>query len=340
MAPLAQGAASPGGSPVNVLNEISDINLGLERIKQNLNQLRMLQDRSLNETDSSSGTSRQVDDLSATTMADYRGLVQRVRELKSNRDAQTYKGQVDRVDRALKDTIQQYQQVEADFRRKMQGQMERQYRIVRPDADTNEVRAAVEDMSAGGQQVFQQAMMQSNRQGQARAVLNEVQNRHQELLKIEQQMTELAQLIQDLDTLIIQQEPMVQQIDEHVEKTHVDLKEANTELDTAVETVRATRKKKWICCGIVALIIVIIVVAIVAWYFTAGPGAKTTTTSSSNTNKRNLELASMNLENAARALSRKTIAGRYVVPAKGVKGVRAVAQTATLPVALGFDAQN
>lgn len=251
MAPLAQGAASPGGSPINVLNEISDINQGLERIKQNLNQLRMLQDRSLNETDSSSGTSRQVDDLSATTMADYRGLVQRVRELKSNRDAQQYKGQVDRVDRALKDTIQQYQQVEADFRRKMQGQMERQYRIVRPEADANEVRAAVEDMSAGGQQVFQQAMMQSNRQGQARAVLNEVQNRHQELLKIEQQMTELAQLIQDLDTLIIQQEPMVQQIDEHVEKTHVDLKEANTELDTAVETVRSTRKKKWICCGIV-----------------------------------------------------------------------------------------
>lgn len=252
MAPLAQTAASPGsGSPGNALNEISDINRGLERIKQNLNQLRMLQDRSLNETDSSSGTSRQVDDLSAATMSDYRGLVQRVRELKSNRDAQTYRGQVDRVDRALKETIQQYQQVEADFRRKMQGQMERQYRIVRPDADANEVRAAVEDMSAGGQQVFQQAMMQSNRQGQARAVLNEVQNRHQELLKIEQQMTELAQLIQDLDTLIIQQEPMVQQIDEHVEKTQEDLKEANVELDTAVETVRKTRKKKWICCGIV-----------------------------------------------------------------------------------------
>ncbi|KAF3762080.1 t-SNARE [Cryphonectria parasitica EP155] len=251
MAPLAQGAASPGGSPVNVLNEISDINKGLERIKQNLQQLRMLQDRSLNETDSSSGTSRQVDDLSATTMSDYRGLVQRVRELKSNRDAQTYKGQVDRVDRALKDTIQQYQQVEADFRRKMQGQMERQYRIVRPDADANEVRAAVEDMSAGGQQVFQQAMMQSNRQGQARAVLNEVQNRHQELLKIEQQMTELVQLIQDLDTLIIQQEPMVQQIDEHVEKTQEDLKEANVQLDVAVDTARKTRRKKWICCGIV-----------------------------------------------------------------------------------------
>ena len=94
--------------------------------------------------------------------------------------------------------------------------------------------------------------LRTNRSGQATAVLGAVRARHNELLKIEQQMTELAQLIQDLDTLIIQQEPMVQQIDEHVEKTHEDLKEANTELDTAVETRRATRKKKWICCGIVS----------------------------------------------------------------------------------------
>lgn len=248
MTPLTQAAAGTGAT--NPLDEIRDVGNGVNAIDQNLNQLRMLQDRALNETDSSSGTSRQLDQLTAETMANYRGLVQRLKELKGNKQAQSYRGQIDRLDRQLKERIQQYQQLEASHRQKMQGQMERQYRIVRPDADAGEVRAAVEDMSAGGQQVFQQAMMQSNRQGQARAVLNEVQNRHQELLKIEQQMTELTNMIIDLDTIIVQQEPMVQQIDEHVEKTQEDLKQANVELDTAVDTARSTRKKKWICCGI------------------------------------------------------------------------------------------
>lgn len=251
MAPLSQsGAAFGAGNPTNVLNEIRDIGNGVNGIEQNLQQLRMLQDRALNETDSNSGTSRQLDQLSADTMASYRELVQRVRELKSKPDARSYQGQVDRIDRQLKSAIQQFQEVEASHRQKMQGQMERQYRIVRPDADQNEVRAAVEDMSTGGQQVFQQAMMQSNRQGQARAVLNEVQNRHRELLKIEQQMTELAQLMQDLDTIIIQQEEPLMKIEHQAEDTVQQLEEANVHLDKANESARATRRKKWICLGI------------------------------------------------------------------------------------------
>lgn len=251
MAPLTQsGAAFGAANPTNVLNEIRDIGNGVNGIEQNLQQLRMLQDRALNETDSNSGTSRQLDQLSADTMASYRSLVQRVRELKSKPDARSYQGQVDRIDRQLKSAIQQFQEVEASHRQKMQGQMERQYRIVRPDADQAEVRAAVEDMSTGGQQVFQQAMMQSNRQGQARAVLNEVQNRHRELLKIEQQMTELAQLMQDLDTIIIQQEEPLMKIEHQAEDTVQQLEEANVHLDKANETARATRRKKWICLGI------------------------------------------------------------------------------------------
>lgn len=255
MAPLTQsGAAFGAANPTNVLNEIRDIGNGVNGIEQNLQQLRMLQDRALNETDSNSGTARQLDQLSADTMASYRSLVQRVRELKSKPDARSYQGQVDRIDRQLKSAIQQFQEVEASHRQKMQGQMERQYRIVRPDADQNEVRAAVEDMSAGGQQVFQQAMMQSNRQGQARAVLNEVQNRHRELLKIEQQMTELAQLMQDLDTIIVQQEEPLMKIEHQAEDTVQQLEEANVHLDKANETARATRRKKWICLGICGML--------------------------------------------------------------------------------------
>ncbi len=249
MAPLAQNAGSFGASDPNaVLNECRSIDQGVDQIERNLSQLRMLQDRSLNEAETSgSSTTRQLDSLSSETMAMYRQLTDRVRQVKSQRDAKLPKNspQVGRVDRRLKQAIQSFQQVESAFRKKTQDQMARQYRIVRPDAPESEVRAVVEDTSGGGQ-VFQQAMMQSDRRGQARAVLNAVQDRHAALQKIEQQMMELAELFQQVDQLIIQQDDMVAQIEVKGEEVVENLDKGNVEMAVAVQTAKKTRKKKWI----------------------------------------------------------------------------------------------
>ncbi|CAK7235084.1 hypothetical protein SCUCBS95973_009149 [Sporothrix curviconia] len=249
----SQNAGSfASGDPNAILNECRSIDKGIDQIDQNLNQLRMLQDRSLNEADTSaSSTSKQLDSLASETMALYRQLTERVRQVKSQREAQQAKNapQVGRVDRRLKQAIQSYQQVESSFRKKTQDQMARQYRIVRPEASESEVRAVVEDTAAGSQ-MFQQAMMQSDRRGQARAVLSAVQDRHAALQKIEQQMVELAQLFQDMDTLVVQQEAQVMQIEQKAEDAVVDIGKGNEEIAVAVTTAKRTRKKKWICLGI------------------------------------------------------------------------------------------
>src|SRR3569833_1152206 len=179
MSSLTQDAGSltSSGDPTALQNECRSIDQGIDQIEQNLNQLRMLQDRSLIEADTAgSSTARQLDGLSTETMGLYRELTERVRQVKSRRDAQQRRnaGQVGRVARRLKQAIQQIQQVASAFRKKTQDQMARQYRIVRPDAPESEVRAVVADPSASGQ-VFQQAMMQRDRRGQARAVLRAVQ---------------------------------------------------------------------------------------------------------------------------------------------------------------------
>jgi syntaxin 1B/2/3 len=257
MAPLAQHAGGFSQTDPNaILNECREIDQGIDEIEQNLNQLRMLQDRSLGEADTSAGsaTSRQLDSLSSATMGLYRSLTDRVRMVKSNAQSQQPKNlaQVGRVDRRLKQAIQEYQQVESTFRKKTQDQMARQYRIVRPDASEQEVRAAVEDTSQGAQ-VFQQALMQSDRRGQARAVLSAVQDRHAAIQKIEQQMIELAQLFQDMDTLVVQQEEQIVQIEQKGEEVVENLDKGNVELGGAVKSARAARKKKWICLGIVGM---------------------------------------------------------------------------------------
>ncbi|KAI0396493.1 t-SNARE [Xylariaceae sp. FL0594] len=268
MAPLTQNIDPfSDTNPNAALDEISEINRGIDEIQNNLQSLRMLQQRSLDDADSSatSSTNRDLERLNADTMAHYRRLTQRVRELKSNRSYQQRFGQqVRRVDSRLKDAIREYQQVESSFRKKTEEQMARQYRIVRPDATEEEVKAAVHDQTGG--QIFQQALEQSSRRGQAMSVRNAVRDRHAQLQQIERQMIELAQLFQDMDTLVMQQDAAVTDIENKADDVVMNLDKGNVEIGTAVNTARATRKKKWICLGI-CVAIIIIIVAIIAIYF-------------------------------------------------------------------------
>jgi hypothetical protein len=64
---------------------------------------------------------------------------------------------------------------------------------------------------------------------------------------------ELAQLFQDLETLVVQQEPAVTQIEQKGEEVTENVGKGNTELDGAVKKARAARRKKWICLGIVCM---------------------------------------------------------------------------------------
>ncbi|KAK7962732.1 syntaxin 1B/2/3 [Apiospora aurea] len=275
MSQLSQGAGSFGqGDPNAILNECRDINNGIDKIEQNLRQMAMLQQRSLSDADTSSGshTNRELDSLSTDTMAQYRSLTERVRMVKSNKDSQSAKNnpQVTKTDRRLKSAINAYQTNESEFRKKTQDQVARQYRIVNPEASEGEIREAVQDSSG---QVFQQAMMQSNRRGQAQSVLTAVQDRHAQLQKIEQQLIELAQLFQDMDTLVVQQEEMITQIEQKAEETVENFDKGNAEVVVAIDTARSTRKKKWICLAIIVGVIVVIVVAVVAYMLINKPPA-------------------------------------------------------------------
>lgn len=88
----------------------------------------------------------------------YRNFGARIKAIKQQRESgePRNKPQVGKVDRKLKSAINEYQQVESDFRKKLSEQMARQYRIVKPEATDEEVRAAIEDTS--NNQVFSQAV--------------------------------------------------------------------------------------------------------------------------------------------------------------------------------------
>ena len=93
--------------------------------------------------------------------------------------------------------------------------------------------------------------MSRDRRGESRQVLGAVRDRHEAIQKIERQMIELAELFNDMERMVVEQEPMVQAIETSAEETHTNVQQANTELHTATNSARAARKKKWICFWIV-----------------------------------------------------------------------------------------
>ena len=150
-------------NPMDVLNECRDTDRAIDAIYQNLERLQYLQQQSLDDPDASQNTrvNRELDSLNAETITLYRNLADRVTRIKKMKGAghENNVAQVRRVDNKLKEAINKYQQVDTEFRKKLQAQMARQYRIVRPDASEAEVREACEDTSGG--QVFSQAVRES-----------------------------------------------------------------------------------------------------------------------------------------------------------------------------------
>jgi syntaxin 1B/2/3 len=90
-------------------------------------------------------------------------------------------------------------------------------------------------------QIFTQSLMQTNRSGQASAVLNEVQSRHDDIKKIEKTILDLHQLFMDMQMMVEQQGAVLDQIQVHAESTAHDLEQGNRDVARAIGSAKATR---------------------------------------------------------------------------------------------------
>jgi len=263
--------------PNEILNELSYIEKEVDRLMADedargsgaapvpFKKLRDAQTQVLNDTNSSSTSpsNQKLDYESARIMDKYRELSSRIGRIKKDPRSQAPRNQatVNRVERRVRNCMQEFQQVDGEFRRALQEQMRRQYKIVRSDASESEIREAVEDTTST--QVFSQALLQSGRQQHVRSAMEAVESRHVAIQKIERQVIELAQLFEDMNVQVLQQEPVVTQINQQSEVVHENVNQANTQLDGAISKARAANRKKWYCLGIALLIIIIIVIIVV-----------------------------------------------------------------------------
>lgn len=77
-----------------------------------------------------------------------------------------------------------------------------------------------------------------------------MQGRHEAIQKIERQMIELAQLFQDVEAAVVQQEPAIEEIETKAVAINDNVGKANTEMNGAIAAARSRNRKKWWCLGI------------------------------------------------------------------------------------------
>jgi len=261
-------APSAGGDSMAAFfySEISSLQDSLRTFNDNVARIGDLHSRSLNNMDDTAAArnASQLEELVHETSALSTSLKQRIKDLERQggpgRDGQIRKQQTSLVKSKFVDAIQHYQTVEQQYRTKYKQRMERQFKIVKPDASPEEVRAVVNDEQGG--QIFSQALLSSNRYGESRAAYREVQERHEDIKRIEKTLGELAQLFNDMSVLVEQQEETINTIEAQATIVVRDTEAGLGYTEKAVESARAARKKRWICFIIILVILIIVGVAV------------------------------------------------------------------------------
>ncbi|KAF9207181.1 Plasma membrane t-SNARE, secretory vesicle fusion [Haplosporangium sp. Z 27] len=249
--------------------EVTSIQEEMIKLEQNINQIEELHEASLNTVlneDQAARSSHQLEGITTDTYLLSNKIKNRIKDIElanlrlgDSPDIHIRKTQAATLRDKFLTTLRRYQATESEARKKYQGRMERQYRIVNPEATPEEIEQALD---SDNQQIFAQSVLQSTRYGDANRALSEVQSRHDDIKKIERTIIELQQLFNDMEMLVTEQGVVLETVEGNVQQTDNHLEEGNVQVDTAIASARSARKKKWICLG-VSLIVVVAIVFIV-----------------------------------------------------------------------------
>jgi len=156
--------------------------------------------------------------------------------------------------RKFLDLMQEYQEVQTKYKNKYRERVERQYKIAKPDATQDEIDEALE---SGNTQIFQKQILDMQHHAQAKEALIYIENRHRDIMRLEQSIKELHQLFLDMAILVEAQGELIDQIEYNVSQSVAYSKEAVKQLNQANQLQKKSRKK--MCCLIIILLILFIV---------------------------------------------------------------------------------
>jgi len=151
--------------------------------------------------------------------------------------------------------MSEYQEVQTKYKNKYRETVERQYKIVKPDATQEDVEKVLD---GGSDTIFTDHMLIGSGAQAAKNALADIQERHHDIQRLERSINELYELFSDLALLVDAQGELLDQIEYSVGQALDFTKTGVQELNKANEYAKKSRKK--MCCIAVTLIIIIVVV--------------------------------------------------------------------------------
>jgi syntaxin 1B/2/3 len=252
-----------GGDMSQFYQEIGAIRDAIEQYKENARHAQALQPRVLNNVDDDPAPAQELKALTAEMSELGNKIKQRIKYLRAHvgwgPDGAVRAKQTQSVKDSFKQVLESYQLAENDHRKKARAKLERQYKIVKPEATEEEVKAAVDGEGQG--QIFSQALLSSNRLGESRAAYKDVQQRHEDIKNIERTLEELVDLIAEVSGLVEAQDEPFHAIHDNLEGAHKNIADGVDATTKAVASAIAYRKKRWICFFL--LLVILVIVAIV-----------------------------------------------------------------------------
>eukprot|EP01132_Coremiostelium_polycephalum_P002037 gene2037-2507_t len=158
--------------------------------------------------------------------------------------------------------MREYQEIQNSYKNKYKEKIERQYRIVKPDATPEEIQSAME--SGDPKKLFAETILYTHLHTQAKNALAYIQDRHNDIIKLEQSIAELHRLFNDMAILVQTQGEILNQIQANVDSTVINTGEGVKNLDDAIKYQKKSRKKMYILLCIIVIVLAAVLAPVLA----------------------------------------------------------------------------
>ena len=249
--------------------QVAEIKLTIENANAKIAELEKKQDAALTDVYGGGEFKQEIEDLTNDTnhlstqvRNELKGLDEALKQQKASdpmaeqtSDFKIRRNMHATLTKKFMETMHDYQDSQTKYKHKYQDTVKRQFKIVKPDATQEEVDAVLE---GGSDQIFTDHMLAS-RNAQARAALEDVQEKHKDIMRLESSIQELHQLFVDLSVLVESQGELLDTIEYSVSQSLSYTKTGVKELETANQLASKGRKK--MCILIVIFLVVLLFTA-------------------------------------------------------------------------------
>jgi syntaxin 1B/2/3 len=158
--------------------------------------------------------------------------------------------------------LKYFEENQQNYQKKQRLQLQRQYLVVNSEATSEELEAIANGdekmMNLTSERIFSMHQKLT-----AKKILKDMQDRQEEMVKIEKGVQELSKLILDMNFLVKRQCDLIIRIDEHIEGIEDDVENAKNQVFKGVERAKSKFLLKWI----LTIIIVIILFLFLVWIY-------------------------------------------------------------------------